>query len=210
MMKTNIRKYLVLACCAVLLVCVSVGATLAYLTSTDAVTNTFTVGNVAIKLDEAKVDANGDAVTPEERVKTNSYKLLPGHEYDKDPTVTVQAKSEECYVRLIVTVNKKSALDAIGVNTLEVFQGYDATKWTAYAEKADGDNMVYEFRYFDTVKYSETDTKLPALFTGMKMPGAVTKEQLATINGLQIKIEAHAIQADGFQTADTAWAVFTK
>ena len=56
------RKILLMAACAVLLVCISVGATVAYLTSTDTVTNTFTVGQVAITLDEAKVDMYGDAV----------------------------------------------------------------------------------------------------------------------------------------------------
>ena len=36
------RKILAMAACAILLVCISVGATVAYLTSTDTVTNTFT------------------------------------------------------------------------------------------------------------------------------------------------------------------------
>ena len=55
-MKTKMNnkvKALLMACCAVLLVFASVIGTLAYLTdTTEKVTNTFTVGNVAIKLDE--------------------------------------------------------------------------------------------------------------------------------------------------------------
>ena len=62
MKKTS--KALLLTICAVLLVAASVMGTMAYLTSTDKVQNTFTVGKVAIKLDEAKVDANGKAVEP--------------------------------------------------------------------------------------------------------------------------------------------------
>ena len=74
------RKILLMAACAVLLVCISVGATVAYLTSTDSVTNTFTVGNIQIKLDEAKTDVNGVVdTTVTSRVQANEYKLMPGY-----------------------------------------------------------------------------------------------------------------------------------
>ena len=56
-MKTR-SKALVLTLCAVLLVVATVMGTMAYLTSTDTVTNTFTVGKVAITLDEAKVNTD--------------------------------------------------------------------------------------------------------------------------------------------------------
>ena len=58
MMKTK-SKALLMTLCAVLLVAASVLGTMAYLTSTDEVENTFTVGNVKIALDEAKVNADG-------------------------------------------------------------------------------------------------------------------------------------------------------
>ena len=53
-MKTK-RKALLLSLCAVLLVVASVMGTMAYLTSSDTGTNTFTVGKVAIKRDEPAV-----------------------------------------------------------------------------------------------------------------------------------------------------------
>ena len=77
MKNSKLRKVLLLACSAVLLVCLSVGATFAYLTSTDSVTNTFTVGNVQIKLDEAKANPDGSLVANADRVKANSYKQSP-------------------------------------------------------------------------------------------------------------------------------------
>ena len=83
-MKTK-SKALLLTLCAVLLVAASVLGTMAYLTSTDTVTNTFTVGSVAIKLDEAKANPDGTLVEGADRVKGNAYKLLPGHTYNKDP-----------------------------------------------------------------------------------------------------------------------------
>lgn len=114
-------KALLMSLCAVLLVAASVLGTMAYLTDSMDVKNTFTVGNVAIKLDEAKVDEMGNLVknqdgTLAERVPGNAYKLLPNHTYVKDPTVTVLKPSVESYVRMKVTFNKASALIAMCTN----------------------------------------------------------------------------------------------
>lgn len=111
-MKTK-SKALLLTLCAVLLVAASVMGTMAYLTSTDKVENTFTVGNVKITLDEAKVNTDGTPAAPAERVKANEYKLLPGHTYTKDPTVTVIKGSESSYVRMKVTFNNAAQIIAM-------------------------------------------------------------------------------------------------
>lgn len=110
-MKTK-SKALLLTLCAVLLVAASVMGTMAYLTSNDTVTNTFTVGKVAIKLDEANVGTDGKVIDAT-RVKENSYKLLPGGTYTKDPTVTVLDGSEESYVRMKVTFNNAAQIIAM-------------------------------------------------------------------------------------------------
>ena len=91
-------KAILMALCAVLLVAASVMGTLAYLTSTDTVVNTFTVGKVEITLDEADVNADGTPVQGADRVDANEYHLLPGHTYAKDPIVHVDADSEDCYL----------------------------------------------------------------------------------------------------------------
>lgn len=116
-------KALLMSLCAVLLVAASVLGTMAYLKDSKVVKNTFTVGNVAISLDEAKVDGNGNAIDKDgkivtnpadaERVPGNAYKLLPNHTYTKDPTVTVKTPSVDSYVRMKVTFNKASALIAM-------------------------------------------------------------------------------------------------
>lgn len=111
-MKTK-SKALLLTLCAVLLVAASVLGTMAYLTSTDTVTNTFTVGKVEIKLDEAKVTADGIPVEGAARVTANSYKLMPGNTYTKDPTVTVLNGSEASYVRMKVTFNNATDIIAL-------------------------------------------------------------------------------------------------
>ena len=100
------KKHLSTILLVVLVAAISIGATLAYLTDTDEAVNTFTVGKVGIKLDEAKVDEYGELIYKEDgetladRVTENSYKLIPGHSYVKDPTVTVDAGSEESYIRI--------------------------------------------------------------------------------------------------------------
>lgn len=111
-------KALLMSLCAVLLVAASVLGTMAYLTDSKEVNNTFTVGNVSIKLDEAKVDDMGNLVknqdgTLADRVTQNAYKLLPGHEYVKDPTVTVLTPSVESYVRMKVTFNNADKIIAL-------------------------------------------------------------------------------------------------
>lgn len=111
-MKTK-GKALLLTLCAVLLVAASVLGTMAYLTSTAKVENTFTIGKVEIKLDEAKVNADGIPVEGAARVTENSYKLMPGNTYTKDPTVTVKAGSEKSYVRMKVTFNNATEIIAL-------------------------------------------------------------------------------------------------
>jgi len=211
-MKTR-SKALLLALCAVLLVAATIFGTMAYLTSTDTVTNTFTVGKVNIKLDEAKANPDGSLVANADRVKANSYKLLPGHTYNKDPMVTVLSGSESSYVKMTVTFSKANELDAIfapdGANLTSIFNGYDAANWIAKGNTKGADNTrTYEFWYKEAVAAPTADVALDALFDSITVPGEITNEQLATIEGMTITVNAYAIQADGFANADAAWAAF--
>lgn len=214
-MKTR-SKALLLTLCAVLLVTASVLGTMAYLTSQDTVTNTFTVGSVAIKLDEAKANTDGSLVEGEgaARVKANSYKLLPGHTYNKDPMVTVLNGSEASYIKMTVTFSKASALDAIfaptGADLTSIFNGYDSTNWIYKdnTKDATADTRTYEFWYKETVGAPTADVALDALFDSITVPGSITNEQLKTIEGMTITVNAYAIQADGFETEAAAWAAF--
>lgn len=211
-MKTA-KKAMLMTLCAIILVVATVFGTMAYLTSTDKVVNTFTVGNVAIKLDEAPVDGNGKATTGD-RVKANSYKLLPGHTYDKDPTVTLLKGSETSYVKMTVTFSKASALDAIfaptGADLTSIFNDYDSKNWIYKdnTKDATADTRTYEFWYKEAVGAPTADVALDALFDSITVPGTITKEQLATIEGMTITVNAYAIQADGFADAAAAWEAF--
>lgn len=213
-MKTK-RKALLLSLCAVLLVVASVMGTMAYLTSSDTVTNTFTVGKVQITLDEAAVNLDGTPIEGAARVKQNSYKLLPGHTYNKDPMVTVLKGSESSYVKMTVTFSKAAELDAIfaptgGANLTSIFNGYNSTNWIAKGNTEDttANTRTYEFWYKEAVAAPDGDVALDALFDSITVPGTITKDQLASIEGMTITVNAYAIQADGFANAEAAWAAW--
>ena len=207
-------KVLLLVLCAVLLVAGSVMGTLAYLTDRQEVVNTFTVGDVNIKVDEAPVTPDGKPEEGKDRVEGNEYHLIPGQTYTKDPTMTVVKGSEESYVRMMVTINRISELRAIfGADFLphEFIEGKDSNIWVYESTVENGDNTVtYEFRYHKTVDAFEAteDIVLEPLFTSFTVPGTLTGEQLATIADLEIRVEGHAIQTLSFATDDAAWAAF--
>ena len=212
-MKTT-RKVVLTLVCAILLVAATIMGTMAYLTSTDKVENTFTVGKVAIKLDEAKVNADGSLVPNVDRVRANTYKLLPGHTYAKDPMVTVLKGSESSYVKMTVTFTKAAELDAIfapnGANLTSIFNGYDSTNWIAkdVTKDAAANTRTYEFWYKEPVAAPDADVALDALFDSITVPGTITNAQLDTIERMTITVNAYAIQADGFADAAAAWAAY--
>ena len=212
----NMKKIVMGLVCALALVTASVMGTMAYLTSKDEVVNTFTVGKVQIKLDEAKANSDGSLVENGGRVKANRYKLLPGHTYNKDPMVTVLEGSESSYVKMTVTFTKAAELDAIfapnGANMTSIFVGYDSTNWISKGNTKDTatNTRTYEFWYREAVEALDGDETLDALFDQIVVPGTITNAQLATIEGMTITVNAYAIQADGFANAEAAWAAYSK
>lgn len=190
-MKTK-SKALLLTLCAVLLVAASVLGTMAYLTSQDKVTNTFTVGSVAITLDEIDVSPDGRPVADAGRVQANEYKLLPGHTYTKDPTVHVADNSEDCWV-FVQVENGIATYEASG-NTIAA--QIAANGWT----ELDGVDNVYYKQY---VQGGEEDLKV---FDSFTIAGnADAEEGWSDVNGATVTVTAYAVQKDGFDTAKAAW-----
>ena len=183
------KKTLALLLALVLVFGAAVGGTIAYLTSNDSVTNTFTIGKVDITLDEAKVDEYGAAIEDVPRVKANSYKLIPGHTYTKDPTIHVAAGSEDCWLFAKIENNLGTAA------TL--------TMGTGWAE-IDSTNHVWAY---NTKVSAGTDVTVFTQFTFSK---DVTATQLPDYDGKTIVVTACAVQADGLdQTAAAAQAKFS-
>lgn len=105
--KKSLRKKIIMALCTlvgvVAISVTSVLATVAYLTSSAAVSNVFTIGNVGITMTESKVNPDGTLYDGgATRVDTNTYHLVPNTKYIKDPTITVNAGSENSYLFTLV------------------------------------------------------------------------------------------------------------
>jgi len=198
------KKILTLVCCAVLLVCISVGATIAYLTSTDSVTNTFTVGKVKITLDESDVydfgaegipadKSHGEKIEGAERVKANEYKLFPGKTYDKDPIVHVGSDSEDCWIYVKLENGIESIQDA---DTIEAQML--AKNWVLIDET---DN-IYAYKFIVS-----KNANIP-VFDYFKIKGDVSEATLASHATAKVKVTAYAIQAAEFEGAtgyEDAW-----
>ena len=186
-------KALMLVLCAVLLVTASVLGTMAYLTSTDKVVNTFTVGKVAITLDEAKVDPDGTAVTPAERVKENAYHLLPGHTYTKDPTVHVQANSEDSFIFVKVENGIEKYEDSP-----TIAEQITARGWTPLTGVA---NVYYK----DYTKRAEiTDLPVFGNFTIANHANAADGWNNFSAE-TKVTVTAYAVQKAGFASEKAAW-----
>lgn len=209
-MKTK-SKALLLALCAVLLVVASVLGTLAYLTDDDKVVNTFTVGSVIITLDELDTDSDnneadnrtyGEGDNAVVRDKANGYKLLPGHQYTKDPIIHVDSNSENCYL-FVKVVNQIADIEA---DTKVADQMTGTYGWTV----VDGVNGLAtgEVLYVYTNK---TGTPVDVaggndvvVFKTFKIDGDVNNDTLAAYAGKTITVTACAVQKDGFENSSAA------
>ena len=186
------KKVILTVLCAVILVVGSVLGTMAYLTSqTATANNTFTVGNVKITLDEALVNDDGTVVTGDNaaRVTKNTYKLMPGHTYVKDPTIHVASGSEDCW--LFVKVD--NGISSIEDNSSTIASQMAANGWTVI----DNNKNVYAYR--STVSAGNNIS----VFGEFKIDG---NADTSTYTSATIDITGYAVQADGFSTAAAAWA----
>ena len=187
------KKTMTAVLAMMLIMAMTVAGTYAYLTSTDSVTNTFTVGKVAITLDEAKTDAYGVADTTVARVKANEYKLIPGREYDKDPIVHVAVGSEACYV----FVKIENGIAAIEDTTKPIADQIETNGWTALA----GETGVY-YKEQDAIPENGNAVPLP-VFESFTIKADA---DVSTYGDAKLIITAYAIQKDGIINAAAAWA----
>ena len=198
-------KNKILAACLVvcLLATAVIGTTRAYFTDkTEVVTNTFTSGNVDITLDEAPVDANGQETTGN-RGNGNTYKLYPGKEYDKDPTVHIVKDSEDCYV-LVKVENGLAGLEVATGNGDTIAEQMTANGWKA----VEGDvTNVYVYTAGGAAPVVVTDETDLVVFENFTIAESATAGDLDAAKTASITITAYAIQAEGMseKTAAELW-----
>lgn len=169
----------------------AVGGTIAWLTkTTDPVVNTFTYGNIDITLTETTGE---------------NYKIIPGKDLPKDPTVTVKANSEECWL-FVKVVETGTFVENKVTYTIR------ANGWT----KGDSTDIPADV-YYRVVPAAETDTVFYMLTGDTANPnGVVTvspelnKDEIATATNPTLAFTAYAIQKEGFANAKDAWAEVSK
>ncbi|MBQ3221017.1 MAG: hypothetical protein IJB34_03560 [Clostridia bacterium] len=185
---------------AVVLVVVSVLATVAYLTSSAAVSNVFTIGDSRIIMDESKVTPDGK-VAGEERVDTNSYHLVPNSTYTKDPIITMKAGSESSYLFIIVRNDIEAIEDPA---KLTIKSQLEKNGWGQATVATAATGIVYVYKGVDAegnlntngkgVEAKDGDVQIPLFESFSIKPDADCKAYGAA----KITITAVAIQTNGF------------
>ena len=181
------KKILMLILAVILVVAISVGATLAYLTDTEAVVNTFTVGKVDIDLTETGATSLDDI-----NWEKSYTGIIPGQTYEKDPSVTVIANSEDCFVYVKV-INGLSSIEAANNNIAAQIAD---NGWSVLPGVA---NV-----YYKQVAKSTTDTILP-VFNTFSVSETAGNAEMAACEGEKIIVTAYAIQSENFADANAAW-----
>lgn len=173
----NKKKIILLVVAFVLTIAASVGVTLAWLTAESSeVTNTFAPSTIDITLTETGMTNN-----------EKSFLMVPGHVIEKDPTVTVKANSEDCFVFIKVTKT----------NGPDYFLEYNiADGWTALS----GVDGVY---YKEVTKKS-SDQPFSILDGDMvTVKQEVTKAQMKSLEslGMYPKLTFTAYACQRYQSA---------
>ena len=210
------KRFVAILLCVTLVALAAIGATFAYLTDSKTVNNTFTMGNVAIKLDETNVnDPTGDRVT------SNAYNVYPGAVVTKDPIVHNTGKNA-AYIRATVNVSNWMNLCAayypdFGIHfpeagyekSLELLVGQLGKGWSVvgvtigdtFTDGAFGAKFILKY---DGALAAGADTT--AMFQTVTIPAGIDNANTESFSG--VKVVAQAIQADGFDTWEAAFAAY--
>ena len=210
----NKRKILILTAALCILATLAIGGTLAYFTDTQTSKNTFTMGNVKIKLDETDIN-NPDG----DRVKNNEYDVAPGSVVTKDPIVH-NVGTNAAYIRATVNVENWMNLCAAYFPDFKITfpnAGYEESLlllvdalgegWSIVGVEAGTPFTLGNFSAKFTLKYDGTlasGADTTPMFTQVKVPAGIT-------NGNKlgdITVKADAIQADNFDTWEAAFNAF--
>lgn len=176
-----------------------------------------------------KPDPAPDAPRTEEG---NDYDLIPGLPQTKDPTITVKANSEDCYVRFRLTINMVDTLKEVMAKHIDVpandlaflneMVDINTTDWQLVKsyqglDESGNEVTVYEFWYKtaamaeeDAIKVvtKDEDQKINPLFKTFCAPGYLTGDDVKALSGLEIIANGDAIQTASFDHAKDAWDAF--
>ena len=210
------KRFVAILLCVTLVALAAIGATFAYLTDTKTVDNTFTMGNVKITLDETNVNDPTGA-----RVTSNEYNVYPGAVVTKDPIVHNTGKNA-AYIRATVNVsNWMNLVSAYYPDFKETYpnEGFKAALNLLVGELGEGWSVVgvtigdtFTDGAFGAKFILKYDGKLAAgadttaMFQTVTIPAGIDNANTESFSG--VKVVAQAIQADGFDTWEAAFAAY--
>lgn len=235
-MKKRLKKVLSTGLVVAIVAAISIGGTLAYLTDRDSEANVFTVGDVAIDLNE---DFEQGA------------ELIPGVTIEKEVTITNTGKNDAwvwmTYAIPAALDNEEANLNVVHVNTPGAYwYGYHTNP--TYIASAGLTEAVDETDTWLVDKYVTENVEINGvvynvythLYNGAIIPGETTNPGMTTVyldahvdidpngdwyhveNGVVEKLEwnsntngnpmiyvsAYAIQTEGFATVEEAYAAY--
>ena len=213
----NKRKIILLAAVLVMVAVLGIGGTLAYFTDEDAKTNTFTVGNVHIEIDEVMQNEEGKWVE-----YTDEQDLAPITN-DKAPfnkmVETVNTGKSNAYIRTFVTC-PKDMYDYLGLGfnkTDKVLKGadynmlgkdvYGLTKWTDVGTFTinDEETAVFLCEYEGVVEPGNSVLSLTKVWLYKNVTNEIVEDFDLAEGLFKIEVASQAIQAANL-TYDAAMA----
>lgn len=187
--KRRNRRIALTLCVMFVVLAASIGGTVAWLTDkTGPIENTFTYGDINIKLTETNP-------------ADNKATIVPGVDIGKDPKVTVEAGSEACW--LFVKVEETGRFVANKV-TYSIADG-----WT----KLDGVEGVNDVYYREVSADDAKAGKEYYVLAGdttyhngvVKVSDNLTKTEVENLADAKLTFTAYAVQKTGINDAATAW-----
>ena len=189
--KRRNRRIALTLCVMFVVLAASIGGTVAWLTDkTGTITNTFTAGDIDITLTETGTDTSGN----------KNYKFVPGDTLSKDPTVTVEAGSEACWLFVKVEEANWPEFKEADGTTRKVSYAI-ADSWTALTDVPGV--------YYREVPAATADTDFAILKDNVvTVSNTLTKTEVNPVISLQPKLTftAYAVQKAGINTVAEAWA----
>lgn len=200
------KKSKVIAAASVLLLVFIVGGLIAFFTDTDTKTNTFTVGDVEISLDEPSwVDTDAD----DDGVPDDAEGLMPGDSVAKDPTIT-NTGANDAYVYAKVEIPCTSDATAEEIFAYTINSGWylmtngsctngTATKIYAYSN---GTTMT-------ALPSTSGSNTTPALFNNIALNSTIDGTETGLNGNKNVVVTGYAVQTTGL-TGTTPSAIWSE
>lgn len=174
---------------------VGIGATLAYYTDQAEAVNTVGMGRIAIQLTENQVkqDENGNWVIDESQPVTDEgltfYNVYPGETVEKNPTVRLEERSGNAYIRMKMEIDKaNSTLTDKDIQALQNRIDREIAEAGEWTKSSDG------YYYYNEILNPEDEA---VFFETVTLPGEEWGNNTAG-QTFHIKLYAEAIQSDHF------------